>query len=100
MDFKRFYLEKGSVPSIYVKPKDSLDTDYPRNEGRLANRFFPKKRSLDVLWNPTVKLQYPKSTSPPKKKSIAFRLGRPNLNMLSIFQGDRSRTMSNRMGLF
>ena len=24
VDFKRFYLEKGSVPSIYAKPKDSL----------------------------------------------------------------------------
>ena len=35
--FKRFYLEKGSVPSIYAKPKDSSDTDYPRNEGRHAN---------------------------------------------------------------
>ena len=37
VDFKRFYLEKCSVSSIYGKPKDSLDTDYPRNEGRLAN---------------------------------------------------------------
>ena len=49
---KRFYLEKGSVPSIYAKSKDSLDTDYPRNEGRLANRFFPEKRSLDVSLGP------------------------------------------------
>ena len=31
------YLEKGSVPSVYAKLKDSLDTDYPRNERRLAN---------------------------------------------------------------
>ena len=46
VDFKRFHLEKGSVPSIYAKPKDSLDTDYPRNEGRLANRFFQR----NVLW--------------------------------------------------
>ena len=52
MDFKRFYLGKGSVPSIYTKLKDSLDTEYPRNEGRLANRFFPKKRSLDVSLGP------------------------------------------------
>ena len=52
VDFKRFYLEKGSVPSICTKPKDSLDTDYPRNEGRLANQFFPKKRSLDVSLGP------------------------------------------------
>ena len=35
VDFKRFYLEKVSVLSIYTKPKDSLDIDYPRNEGRL-----------------------------------------------------------------
>ena len=27
VDFKRFYLEEGSVPSIYTKPKDSLDID-------------------------------------------------------------------------
>ena len=40
VDFQRFYLEKGAVPSIYMKPKDSLDIDYSRNEGRLANRFF------------------------------------------------------------
>ena len=37
VDFKRFYPEEGSVPSIYMKPKDSLDIDYSRNEGRLAN---------------------------------------------------------------
>ena len=62
------YLGKGSVPSIYEKAKDSLDTDYPRNEGRLANRFFPS----NVLWDPTVKRQYPKSPSPKKKKKIDF----------------------------
>ena len=54
-DFKRFYLEKGSVLSVYAKPKDSLDTDYPRNEGRLANQFFHEKR------------QYP--NSPPEKEN-------------------------------
>ena len=27
--FERFYLEKGSVPSIYMKSKNSLDIDYP-----------------------------------------------------------------------
>ena len=48
VDFKRFCPEKGSVPSIYAKPKDSLDTDYLRNEGRLSNRFFPEELSLDV----------------------------------------------------
>ena len=52
VDFKRFYFEEGSVPSIYAKPKDSLDIDYSRNEGRLANRFFPEKRSLDVSLGP------------------------------------------------
>ena len=52
VDFKRFYLEKDSVPSICAKPKDSLDTDYSRNEGRLANRFFSEKRSLDVSLGP------------------------------------------------
>ena len=52
VDFKRFYFEEGSVPSIYAKPKDSLDIDYSRNEGRLANRFFPEKHSLDVSLGP------------------------------------------------
>ena len=51
------YLGKGSVPSIYA---DSLDTDYPRNEGRLANRFFPRKILWVFLWDPTVKRQYSK----------------------------------------
>ena len=93
------YLDKGSVPSIYEKAKDSLDTDYPRNEGRLANRFFPS----NVLWDPTVKRQYPKSPPPPQKKKenrFLFGLGRPIRHMLSIFQDDRTTTLSNRMGLF
>ena len=75
VDFKRFYLEKGSVPSIYAKPKDSLDTDYPRNEGRLANQFFPDNVLWTFLWDPTEKHQYPKSPSlppPPQKKNRLF----------------------------
>ena len=68
------YLEKGSVPSVYVKPKGSLDTDYPRNEGRLANRFFSRNILRMFLWDPTVKRQYPKSPSP-KKIRFFFRLG-------------------------
>ena len=72
VDFKRFftltrYLGKGSVTSIYKKPKDSLDNDYPRNEGRLANRFFPRNVLCMFLRDPTVKRQYPKSPPPPKK---------------------------------
>ena len=51
------YLGKGSVPSIYA---DSLDTDYPRNEGRLANRFFPRNILWMFVWDPTVKRQYSK----------------------------------------
>ena len=108
------YLGKGSVPSIYEKAKDSLDTDYPRNEGRLANRFFPRNVLWMFLWDPTVKRQYPKSPpSPRKKKKIdpplppkkkenrfLFGLGRPIRHMLSIFQDDRTTTLSNRMGLF
>ena len=46
------YLGKGSVPSVYEKPKDSLDTDYPRNEGRLENRFFPRNVLWMFLWDP------------------------------------------------
>ena len=52
VDFNRFYLEDGSVPSIFTKPEDSLDIEHSRIEGRLANRFFPKKRSLDVSLGP------------------------------------------------
>ena len=37
VNVKMFYLENGSVPSIYTKPKDSLDIDYSRNEGRPVN---------------------------------------------------------------
>ena len=87
VDFKRFYLEKGSVPSIYVKQKDSLDIDYSRHEGRLANRFFPKKH------------QYLKSPPPPKKK-IFFGLGRPVRDMLSILRDDGCTTLSTTTGLF
>ena len=91
------YLGTGSVPSIYEKPKDSLDTYYPRNEGRFANRFFPRNVLWMFLWDPTVKHQHPKSPPPPpKKKRFLFGLGRPIRNMLSDFQDDRS----NRMGLF
>ena len=67
------YLEKGSVPSVYAKPKDSLDTDYLRNEGRLANRFFSRNVLWMFLWDPTVKRQSPKSPSPPPpQKKIDF----------------------------
>ena len=69
------YLQKGSVPSVYAKPKDSLDTDYPRNKGRLANRVFSRNVLWMFLWDPTMKRQYPKSPSPPQKKSISFQIG-------------------------
>ena len=76
VDFKRFHLEEGSVPSIYTTPKDSLDIDYSRNEGRLANRFFPEKRSLDVSLRPYRETSVSKiPTPPPKKKIISFRTG-------------------------
>ena len=56
VDFKRF--EKRSVPTIDAKGKDSLDNDYPRNEGRLANLLWK------FLWDPTG-IQNP---PPPQKK--------------------------------
>ena len=93
------YLEKVSVPSVYAKPKDSLDTDYRRNEGRLANGSFSRNVLWMFLWDPTVKRQYPKSPSP-KINRYFFRLGRPIRNMLSIFQDNRSTPLSNKMGLF
>ena len=77
VDFRRFYLEEGSVPSIHTKPKDSLGIDYLINEGRLANRFFPKKRSLDVSLGPYRETSVSKPPPPPKKnpKFIAVRTG-------------------------
>ena len=78
VDFRRFYLEQSSVPSIYTKPKDSLDTDYSRNEGRLANRFFPRNLLWTFFWDPAKKHQYPKSQPPPppkKKKLVSFVAG-------------------------
>ena len=63
---------KGSVSSIYAKPQDSLATDYPRNEGRLANRFFPRNVLWMFLWDPTVKRQYPKFPSPHPKRNDFF----------------------------
>ena len=73
VDFKKF--EKRSVPSIDSKGKDSLDTDYHRNEGRLANRSFPEKRSLDISLRPYRETSLPKIPLPPPKRSIFFRTG-------------------------
>ena len=71
VDFKRF--EKRSVSTINAKGKDSLDTDYPRNEGRLANRFFQRNVLWTFLfWDPTEKSQYPKFPPPPLKKINDF----------------------------
>ena len=100
MDFMTFYLEEGSVPSIFTKPKNSLDIDYSRNEGRLANRFFSQKRSLDVSLGPYQETPVSKIPPPPLKKLISFGLGRPIRDMLSIFRDDRSTILSTRMGLF
>ena len=94
------YLEIGSVPPIYTKPKDSLDIDCSRNEGKLANRFFPRNVLWTFLWDPTEKRQYPTFPFPPKKNWFLFGLGRPIRDMLLIFRDDRSTTLSTRMGLF
>ena len=79
VDFKRFYLEEGSVPSIYTKPKDSLDIDYSRNEERLANRFFPEKRSSDVSLGPYRETSVSKIPPTPQKNLISFRTGQAYL---------------------
>ena len=71
VDFKRFYLKNGSIPSIYMKPKGSLDTD------TFFGCFFGTLPKVLV------------SKIPPQKKN---RLGR--------FQDDRSTTLSMMMGLF
>ena len=41
-----------------------MDNDYPKNEGRLANRFSPRNVFWKFLWDPTG-IQIP---PPPKKK--------------------------------
>ena len=95
------YIGRGSLPSIYEKAKDSLDTDYPRNKGKLADRFFPRNVLWMFLWAPTVKSQYPKSPPPtPQKNQFLFGLGRPIRHMLSIFQDDRTTILSNKIYLF
>ena len=71
VDFKRF--EKRSVPTIDSKGKDSLDNDYPRNEGRLANRFFLINVLWTFLWDPTS--IHPLPPPPKKRKMISFRIG-------------------------
>ena len=72
VDFKRF--EKRSLPTIDTKGKDSLDTDYPRNEERLANRLFPRNVLWTFpFWDLTEKRQYPKSPFP--EKMISFQNG-------------------------
>ena len=50
----------------------TLDNDYPRNEGRLANRFFRKKTSLDVSLGPCRVTSVSKIPPPPKKKVDFF----------------------------
>ena len=98
VDFKRFYLEEGSEPSIYTKPKDTLDIDYSRNEGRLANRFFSRETFFGCFFGTlprNVSIQNPNPN--PQKKLISFRTGQ---DMLLIFRDDRSTTLSTRMGLF
>ena len=79
VDFKRFYLEKGSVLSIYTNPKDSLNIDYSRNEGRLANRFFPEKRSLDIF--ETLLRNVSIQNSPPLPKKLI-----PFLDWVGLFE--------------
>ena len=63
-------------------------------KGRLKNRFFPKKRPLDVsLRPPPEKRQYLKIPEINFVPNIRF-------DMLSVVQGPQPRTGSLRMGLF
>ena len=71
--FQEVYLGKGSVPSIYA---DSLDTDYPRNEGRLALRFFQRNILWVFLWDPTMRRQYSKN---PRIRSSASKNPHPKI---------------------
>ena len=66
VDFKRF--EKCSVPLIRHEGERFIGhTDYPRNEGRLANRIFLEKHSLDVSLGPYQETSVSKISLPPKK---------------------------------
>ena len=83
--------------SPHEKPKDSCDIDYPRNEERLANRFFHDQRSLEVSLGPY------RETSVSKinwKNRFLLGLGSPIRDILLIFWDDRFTTLSSRMGLF
>ena len=102
VDFKRFYLEEGSAPSIDTKPKDSLNIDYSRNEGKAANQFFSQETFFGRFFGTlprNVSIQN-SSLPPPQKKTFLFGLGRLIRDMLPIFQDDRSTTLSMMMGLF
>ena len=63
VDFKLFYLEKGSVPSKYAKP----------------NRFFPEKCSSDVSLGPYQETSVSNPPPPPQKKKenihFQFQIG-------------------------
>ena len=97
VDFKRFYLEKGSVPSIYGKPiTEEMREDLQINYFPITffGRFFGTLPRNISIQSP------PPFLPPPQKKTIVFGLGRPIRNMFSIFQDDRSTTLSNTISLF
>ena len=74
VDFKRFYLEEGSVPSIYTKPKIHWTLITQEMMEDLQIDFFPEKRSLDVSLGPYRETSVSKIPIPPPKKNlISFR---------------------------
>ena len=65
--------ERFSTISIR-EPKNSLDTDYPRNEGSLANGVFSRKTFFGRFFGPYRETSVSKIPLPPPK-SISCRIG-------------------------
>ena len=62
----------GRFSAINIHKAKRFIGPYSRNEGRLANRFFPEKRSLDVSLGPYRATSVSKIPTPPPPKKIAF----------------------------
>ena len=66
---------------------------------KACKSIFSRERFFENFFG-TLPRNFSIQNSIPKKHRFLFRLGRPIRNMLSIFQDDKSTTLSNRMGLF
>ena len=83
----------------YTRSERFIGHWWPKKWVKTCKSIFLKKRSLDVSLGPYRETSVSKIPLLPKNRFL-FTLGRPIRNMLSIFQDDRSTTLSNKMGLF